>query len=513
MIRPDIESLKPDCKPFFEARYAEGSAVASGSLRQALGRRIPLGDGKPDDGVFVEWSWDGTELVVRNDRYGMYPLFYACHDNQIRISPSIQQVLDGNVPRDLDHSALAVLLRLGHCVGDDTPFAHIRTQPANSTMVWRDGTLTITRHADNRAFRGRRQLSFDDAVDAYITLFDQATARRLPHTDRFTVPLSGGRDSRHILLALDKQGVKPPFCPTLQYRPPATNEDMRIAGLLTSRMGIEHVQVARPQSWFDAVLKDVHLTNYCGGGHSWSLPLAAYLKGRVDTMYDGLAGSVLSGGFMLDEGRLALVRAGKFEELAVKLVSDSGKEGYNNTVLKSGFLRLASREAAVARLAEELAKHTQADNPLLSFIFWNRTRRAVGSIPYEIMSDVPTVHCPYLDHDVFDFLTSIDPEMFLDNKLHDAAIKRGYPTYTDIPFEDKALKAAMDADARTFYRQSIKRFARYLAGRGLRGSSIVRTSYLYPRVIFDLMKRRNALPWYLMSSVHALELEEVRRSG
>lgn len=507
MIHPDIGCLGDAPRPFFSASLHDGRVVTAGDASCSLGERLEHAGTHGHEGIFASWHWDGESLTATNDRYGIYPLFYSHYGNELRISPSIARILEGKVPRTLDYAALAVIFRLGHCVGDDTPFEHIRVLPPASTLTWRAGELQITANGSESRFGARQQIDFDTAVDQYIALFDQAVARRLPRGDRFTVPLSGGRDSRHILLSLEKQGIKPSFCPTLQYRPPATNDDMRIAGLLTQAMGIEHVQVARPASWFDAVLKDVHLTHYCGGGHSWSLPLAAHLRGRVDTLYDGLAGSVLSGGFMLDEARLALVRDGKFVALAEQLVFGSKKEGYNNTVMTKDFLARAPRELAAERVAKELARHADAGNPLLSFIFWNRTRRMVGMIPYAIMSDVPTVHCPYLDHDVFDFLTTIDPVMFLDNKLHDAAIRRGYPAFADIPFEDKTKRAAMDADAHAYYRNSIKQFWRYLLKRGVRPSRFVRTGYLLPRVFLDLCKRRNALPWYLMSTVHALELE------
>ena len=510
MIQTEINNLGKQERPYFCVRNIQGSARSDGTPVCEFGRRLSFSSRHGNEGIFVTWKWDGKKLVVQNERYGIYPLYYSNHEGELRISPFIDKILDGNIPKKINFTALSVILRLGHCVGDDTPFEHIRVLPPNSTLIWENGQMSIEHRKDETAFGTTQFLSFDQAVDTYIELFDRAIKRRLPEGTDFTVPLSGGRDSRHILLSLAKQGHAPTFCPTLQYRPPATDEDMRIAGIITGELGIEHRQIARPVSWFSAVREDVHLTNYCGGGHSWSLPLASYLQAsNVDTIYDGLAGSVLSGGFMLDDSRLDLVNKGRFGELARQLVYGSKKEGYNNTVLSRNLLRKASRETAAIRVAEELEKHAETANPLLSFIFWNRTRRMVGMIPYAIMSGVPTVHCPYLDHDLFDFLTSVEPSMFLDNRLHDEAIRRGYPNHAGIPFEDKTKRASMNADAHQYYRSSIKELAQYLIQRHTLRSNFVRQGYLVPRILFDLLStRKNMLPWYMMTTVYLLELEE-----
>ena len=58
-------------------------------------------------------------------------------------------------------------------------------------------------------------------------------------------------------------------------------------------------------------------------------------------------------------------------------------------------------------LRAELAKHADAPNPVASFFFWNRTRREVSLIPYGLLRTIPTVHSPFLDHDLYDLMTSL----------------------------------------------------------------------------------------------------------
>ena len=117
-------------------------------------------------------------------------------------------------------------------------------------------------------------------MQRFQVLFTEAIARRVSDDDEFVVPISGGRDSRHILLELARQQRKPRLCVTVKYRPPTTGEDVRVARILTRRLGIDHLEIERPPSFFRAALADIHLTNYCGGSHIWTLPIAARLSGR-----------------------------------------------------------------------------------------------------------------------------------------------------------------------------------------------------------------------------------------
>src|SRR5690349_14615167 len=77
-------------------------------------------------GVYAHCHWTGSMLASATDRFGVQPLFYAADRNTIRISPAVGPLLGAGTPRDLDDSALAVFLRVGFFVGEDTPFRCIR---------------------------------------------------------------------------------------------------------------------------------------------------------------------------------------------------------------------------------------------------------------------------------------------------------------------------------------------------------------------------------------------------
>lgn len=68
-------------------------------------------------------------LRVQNDRYGFYPLYYFIRPGEVCVSPSLVQLLSEGAPTAPDVAALAVFLRVGWFIGEDTPFQHIRAFP------------------------------------------------------------------------------------------------------------------------------------------------------------------------------------------------------------------------------------------------------------------------------------------------------------------------------------------------------------------------------------------------
>lgn len=509
MISPHIDNVGAEPKPWFIARVRGGSVEIEGEPRCALGRRIKLSGRSHDEGVYLDWAWDGRKLVIENDRFGLYPLFYCAHDGLICISPSLEKVVKRSSERQLDYSALSVFFRMGHFIGEDTPFADVRFMPPNSVLTWAGGRLEIASKGDHLVSGSVSSLDFDETVDRYRELFSRSISRRLPEDSRFTVPVSGGRDSRHILLELARQGVRPRSCATVKYRPPATNEDVRIARLLADRLDIEHVELEKPRSFFRAELNDVALTNYCGGGHGWVQPVASNFAGHYTTIYDGLAGSVLSGGFMLAEDKVKLFRQGSFNELALTLVGENKNEGALRNIFSRDFYRRISLEKTVERLACELRTHAEAPNPVLSFVFWNRTRRCVASIPFAIFHEVPVVHVPYLDHDLFDLLFSLDASVVEHNRLHDEAIRRSYPEFSDIPYEDKKAKAVFSKMDCSYYRAARAEFFSYLWGCSKRDIVKVSRQYLFMKLGADLIARKVDAPWYIRPALQAIEIERL----
>ncbi len=476
------ESRLNEMPPFLHLRRKGREVLVTGKPSCALGRPLS-GPGRDPDGVFVEWSWDGRRLTVRRDRYGLFPLYYFVRPGEICISTSILELLKEGAPTEFNEAGLAVFLRLGFFIGEDTPFRDIHAFPACAVVEWEGGGL----RASGGVRRSKVQpISRDEAIDAYIRLFRRSIQRRLPSGD-FVVPLSGGADSRHILFELCSAGCRPRYCITLDHVPPHTNEDIAIAAQVAEAVGVTHIVLPYARSRLNAELRKNLATSFCADEHAWYLPMADFLAGKGLTVYDGIGGDVLSAGLSLDEEGLELFE-GTLEQLCDHLfkIHAAPRERDLAALLTSEFYRRVSRDAAVARLAREVTKHADAHSPATSFHFWNRTRREMALAPFNLLLPAGQVLCPYLDHDLYDFLTSIPAVGLLDLQLHTETIRRAYPQYAHIPFGGWSGPRVED-------RMHVRRFARELVW------------YVLTHLPSDLVGLRDLLPRLIRRCVDGID--------
>jgi asparagine synthetase B (glutamine-hydrolysing) len=138
-MMPDMEGQAP----FIHLKRTGNTITAAGSTSYAAGHKLPHRTERTlDDGIFVEWSWDGRRLRVRNDRYGVRPCFYFAAPGEICVSPSIPRLLDhAHAPLEFDDGAMAVFLRFGSFIGEDTPFEAVRALPPGAALEWTAGRL------------------------------------------------------------------------------------------------------------------------------------------------------------------------------------------------------------------------------------------------------------------------------------------------------------------------------------------------------------------------------------
>lgn len=449
-----------------------GDTAAEGDLACEVGHRVPLPDGGVD-GIFAGWRWTGRELQVEQDRYGFFPLFESAGSDGRVVSTDLATLVERGAPRTLDLDALSVFVRVGFFVGHDTPFQHVRAVLPPPLPRRHIG---ITR---------------SEAVDGFIDLFRQAMLRRRP-TAPFVMPLSGGRDSRHILFELCEAGHAPAACVTVRHFPPRANDDELIARDICQVLGIEHRVVPQPRDRAGVERRKNGLTHFCTDEHAQFVVLAEHLRLHTRLTYDGIAGDVLSQSTYLRPEVLALYRRGDY-----RAVADFVLDGYGTMMSEAALARVLTpelyrelpRERAVARLVAEIARHGDAANPVGSFFLHNRTRREIALAPYGLMRDV-TAFAPYLDRDLFDFLSALPAELLMDRALHTDAIARAWPRYADLPYERKGL---MEDD-----RWAQRQLAVALAAAVLRPASrsVLRASALLPPLVATIADGASHRLWH-----------------
>ena len=466
---------------------AEGPSgpVTDGELECRVGHRIRLADGGID-GIYAGWSWNGREVVVDQDRYGLFPLFEWRAGNTRVLSTDLVTLLECGAPRALDLDALSVFVRVGFFVGSDTPFTAIRA--------------VLPPPLPRRSL----EIARGQAIDGFIDLFRQSMARRHPAAP-VVMPLSGGRDSRHILFELCDAGRPPAACVTVRHFPPRANDDELIAREICGALGLEHRAIAQPRDRASLERRKNLLTHLCTDEHAQFIVLLEHLQANTRETYDGIAGDVLSQSTYLRSEVHALFRRGDYRGVAAFVL-----DGYGNTmsdpalerVLAPGFCREVSRERALARLASEIARHADAPNPVGSFFLYNRTRREVALAPYGLLRDL-TVFAPYLDRDLFDFLSALPAELLMDRALHTDAIARAWPRHAHLPYERKGLTVED--------RWAQRRFAAALLGAVVRARSrpFVRRTTLVPPLSATIADGASQRLWHATLVLYLDQIAEM----
>jgi hypothetical protein len=496
-------------EPFLHIRRDGDCYEFEGLASCALGHKIQNPARTDLDGIFVEWSWDGSCLMVRNDRYGFYPAYYFTDSYEIAISTSICRLLESGACRDLDSKGLAAFLRFGSFIGEDTPFQAIRALPPNATLEWRDGRLKLSGQI---TIPKTQTPSRNDAIDAYIALFCASVARRLPNKPKVVAPLSGGRDSRHIALELCRQGVRPDFCLTADFYPGlVVGNEIQAASLLCQSLGLKHVVIAQTRPRINAEMRKNLITGFTAGicDHSWVLAIRDYLEPEPCAIYDGIGGDVLSESRSLSKKRLEWCDKGNYEELGKDLLNGIDDRTFNRLLSREMAGQL-SWDAAFERFREEFLRHANAPNPIGSFHFWNRTRRHIALSPYALLGAIHDVYSPYLDNDLFDFLASLPASMLVDSAFHTEAIHRAFPAASHIPWggSEKGGKP---------YHRRYRDFARdtlfYLLRN--RRRTWTRQSYILPRLIRCLVDNSYSpqTHWIGAMAVFFAQLEDVACGG
>lgn len=487
-------------RPYVHLRVDQGRVSVRGLKAWFGGHVIRLQSADAVDGVFAAWSITEDGVEVRNDRGGIYPLYYFASEEEFAASPFLLTLLALGAPKELDDEALALFIRWGGFVGEQTAFRQIRALPPDCRLVWRQGRLQVT----GGMWRAvHRDIERSAAIDGYIDLFAQAIRRRSP-SGPFDHPLSGGRDSRHILLELLRQGYVPRHCVTMRHFPPRPNTDLEIAWELTRATGIPHLTVEHPRSFVLTEMEKNLWTDVCTDDHANYIPLSRFFQRRGSTtVYDGIGGDVLSG--VRDEERLKLFRAGHYEELAERML-DEARERVLAAILRPDAYQRFNRSLAVSTLTAELQRHANQPNPVGSFALWNRLRRSFALIPYRLYSSVPYVYAPYLDRDLLDFVTSLPAEMLLGRQFHIDAIYRAFPKFAHLPFAAGWGYGPPRSDP-----WFMRRFAgEVLARLVVRKSAFLRRGYLVPRLARRVWDGRDGVRHYFPRVVlHLLQLEAI----
>jgi hypothetical protein len=475
----------------FSARAVSGGYRIEGPATYSVG----------GEQVFARWQWNGEQLVVENDRWGVQPIFWATTPNAVHVSPSLDALLDAGVPTTLDDAALAVFLRIGYFVGNDTPFISIRTLPPAARLIWsREGVQLRS----NATYPAAESIPRADAVAQFGRLLTASVERSTAAGAPSAVLLGGDLGSRHILFALQELQRLPKRCVTVEGYDGSPADDIALAATLATAVGVRHTVVSRRSDRIEAHVETQALTHSCADEHVQFLPLRGYLQHLQFHALDGLAGDVLTQISQSDGALYRLFADGRAREIAARVLGDPAEvEPAMASLVGPAALTRFSPDKAVARIAAEAGTHIARPNPIAAFVFANRMRRANALAPYGVL-DGCRVSTPFLDAPLVDFLLSLPFDVVADRRLHIETLYRHYPQHARIPIDSQ--RRGRD-DRRAVRRDAAALLKKVSESR----SSLVHRPAVAARVLKAIASGASRHLWFLPRLLHLLEVERRAR--
>lgn len=249
------------------------------------------------NGAFVIAVWDvrRQSLLIANDRFGLYPHYFAAYDGSFIFAPEIKGVLENpTVSRALDETALAQYMRFQHLLGDRTFFEHVKLLPPASVLYYELGSAAPALAAywslANVPFRP--QVKFPEAVEEAGSLLRRAVHRFSSDSIRPGLHLSGGLDSRTILGLTDRRPIT-----TIGYGDPASRDAQYATQIARAARSEHHHFDLGDGSW----VKDwapFHL-DLTEGLHSWihahGISTLPFARQQFDVLLTGWDGATVMG--------------------------------------------------------------------------------------------------------------------------------------------------------------------------------------------------------------------------
>ncbi len=385
-------------------------------------------------GAASEWRADEMGLTLRSDPLGIAAIYYYATAKRVICADNLVELFENGAPRKVDPLLLRFNERFFFCPLDLTIFEGIKRLPPGAT-------LTFNASGDMRVSNGIKAprahtLSRGAAVATYGGLFEDAVRKLTQGEDALTVPLSGGRDSRHILLAC--RALKKDIRAVTFRNFPPTGRDVAIAAEVCRAIGCAHEVIENTEyDFLPSLVKTLPAVHFETIHHGWIWALVRYLKEKPRPFLDGLAGDVLSNALFFSARDNHLIRDGRGEELARELAL---------TVRPNPDKQNAARdlERTEHLIATEFARWADWPNPQIACTLFNRTRRCIASAPRAISaaSGAPAVF-PYLEPDLFAFLAGLNEGFFADKGFHDEAIALRYPGGAAIPYGQDQARARL----------------------------------------------------------------------
>ena len=206
--------------------------------------------------AFAIWDQRKHELFIARDRLGVKPLYYV-HTNEgsLYLASEIKALLEADgVKAEINYEALPDYLANHAPSGEDTLFRGVKRLLPGHTLLWRDGTIQITKYWDVSFQKHEGKARSDsDYVAEWSELFRESVRLRLMSDVPLGMFLSGGIDSSAIAAVMSSMVAGPIKTFSVAFAEREANE-LEYARLVAEVFKTNHHEiVVSPTDFFEVL--------------------------------------------------------------------------------------------------------------------------------------------------------------------------------------------------------------------------------------------------------------------
>lgn len=424
------------------------------------------------EGVFLILIWERSknEVIIANDRYGLYPLYYAHYNNKFIFAPEVKALL--NLPdsrRELDLIALAEYMRFQYLLGDKTFFKGIKLLPNAVVVKYNIETdkLSINPYWDFTDFPTLpKNITFDDAVEEAYHLLKAAIDKLTIGNLQLGVYLSGGLDSR-VILGLMGRHLQP--ITTITYGLSGCR-DVVFAQKISKIMDTNHHYFEFTNGKWVKDYADFHL-ELTEGFHSWihshGISILDRVRELIQVNLTGLHGAEINwDDEVLYGSQDHMAFATRLFQLLNQKTTWPSIDSTEENLLFSRRLAPQMRSLAFNSFLSELEKYQHWSNKLKAAYFSFSVDRRLYQYYTVFHKAFIEQRFPFYDYKYFEFVHSLPPSYLFNRKLRRAVITKMKPALAHVPCDKDNLPVTSQGLLRLrkkFVNKSKSNINRYVA--------------------------------------------------
>jgi asparagine synthase (glutamine-hydrolysing) len=392
------------------------------------------------NGAFTVAIWDGRsqKLIIANDRLGLHPLYYTCHNGDFLFASGVRALLaDPRLPRQIDAAAVAQFLTFDYLLNDHTLLTAVKLLRPASLLSFQEGQLNIRPYWTMRYAEHNRPISEEVYLEELIYYLRQAARRQASGSEPATILLSGGLDSRILLGFLTEDSISQQLG-AYTFGIPGC-DDGRFAQELARKRGVPHQFFELKADYLIGLApKAVRLTDgmqNCVHMHALATLSEAVQKSCI--LYKGFLGDALMG---YSVNRIFWAHYD---------VSNQPHIHFQTHLTQNYILfNLSEHERLFTPQFQSLLKESVFDQYRNAFEqsgatsmadqrnYFDIRQRNVRMISHgvELVRSRGIVRLPFCDNDLLDFSLSVPPGLRFERYLVKKALVHAFPELAKVPY-------------------------------------------------------------------------------